>query len=123
MYVSLQTDDDYYRSHVYRDFVLDESKIVVDIEDVFSAVNGSVHLFTLIVLERNDFMPDDVREGTLEMPLLTWAKVSETFSYRNFNFATYRMAYSLNLKYDYFKDQNYVINTEIHEFEHFGPGR
>lgn len=59
-----------------RDYTLAESTIEVTIKDVFSPVNGSVHLFTLIVVERNEFI-HDYENGDLPPNLTTWARVCD----------------------------------------------
>ncbi|XP_067937306.1 uncharacterized protein [Watersipora subatra] len=55
-----------------KDFLKDASTIKVEIEDIFSPVNGSVHLFNLIVAELNSFFPEGYLDRTIEANLTTW---------------------------------------------------
>lgn len=58
-----------------RDYARDTSTIEIQIEDVFSALNGSVHQYNVIVIEKNEFLPDSYVQGTIEENLTTWARV------------------------------------------------
>ena len=59
-----------------KDYARDISTIEVQISDIFSPVNGSVHQYNLIVIESNFFLTDSYLEGTLEENLTSWARVS-----------------------------------------------
>lgn len=66
-----------------KNFDADESTIEVRLTDIFSPLNGSVYLFNIIVIERNEFLPQSYIEGTITDNLTTWAAVSKTYLHVN----------------------------------------